>query len=181
MNKECSCDSCKMACMHRPGFFRREQIEPLAKALNITVKELVHKHLQVDFYSGLYINPEGKSVYLDDVMMLVPRLKGHPGASQIDQDPRGVCHWFVKGRCQIHKKGKPAECAGLVHNDKDDYDTIDRAEVVSTWVGHEEFIEEITDDCFVPHNINSMSYLMMGFRPYCPDPDQPDPYADKST
>lgn len=167
---ECSCQDCKNACAHRPGFFRREQIEPLANALNLTVPELVQKHLQVDFFSGDDV---------EDVCMLVPRLKGERGGTQIDNDPRGVCHWFVDGKCRIHQLGKPAECAELVHGPDGQQVKVDRVAIARTWVGQEEFIEQVTGDFFFPHEPQSMfSSLFMRFEPYYPNPNKPDPYAE---
>ncbi len=170
MNKECQCTTCKNACMYRPGFFRREQIEPLAVALNLTLKELVQKHLQVDFFS---------SGDVEDVMMLVPRLKGERGGTQIDDDPRGVCHWFVNGLCQIHEKGKPANCVELVHDETGKYVDVDREAIAKTWVGHEKFIEEVTDDHFFPNEPSVFANISLMSRHYFPDPNQPDPYAEE--
>lgn len=165
----CTCNDCKSACMYRPGFFRREQIEPLAATLNLTLKELVQKHLQVDFFSV------GE---LEDVMMLVPRLKGERGGTQIDMDPRGVCHWFVEGLCQIHDKEKPANCVELVHDETGKYVEVDREAIAKTWVGQEAFIEEVTGDYFSPEIGGFLGNFMLTSRPYYPDPDKPDPYKE---
>lgn len=168
---ECSCASCQQACAYRPGFFRRDQIEPLATALNLSVPELVRKHLQVDFFSG-------KGTDYEDVAMLVPRLKGERGGTQIDEDPRGVCHWLIDGKCQIHTLGKPAECAQLHHGPNGEHLKGDRDAIASTWVGAEEFIEEVTGDSFYRHEGGAFSLFMFSMGYYHPDPNKPDPYAD---
>jgi hypothetical protein len=169
---DCSCKDCQSACAFRPGFFRRDQIEPLAAALNLSVPELVRKHLQVDFYSG-----EGTDY--EDTAMLVPRLKGERGGTQIDQDPRGVCHWLINGRCQIHNLGKPAECAELGHGEDGKRLKGDRDAIAATWKGAGEWIEEVTGDYFVPHEAGILSFFAL-HTPYYPNPDMADPYAEES-
>jgi len=171
VNNACTCAGCQQACAYRPGFFRREQIEPLAAALGLTVPELVRKHLQIDFWAG----PETDH---EETMMLVPRLKGQRGGTQIGKDPRGVCHWLIAGRCAIHTLGKPAECVALQHNKDGGYLPVDRGGIAATWREHEEFIEAVAGGIFFPHEADLFSWASFRLGHYVPNPDMPDPYAD---
>jgi hypothetical protein len=124
--------NCQNACQHRPGFFRADQIAPLAKALNLTVKELFDQHLQVDCWNG---EP--------DIFLLIPRHQDKPGGSLVPFDPRGTCHWFVNGRCEIHTLGKPAECAELVHAPGGEYAQVDRQAIVDSWRDNQQMVRDL--------------------------------------
>lgn len=169
---ECACHHCRAACSRRPGFFRRQQIEPLAVRLNMTVQEFAKAHCQVDFFTSTKHK-------LIDICMLVPRLKGYPGGSQIPGDPRGVCHWLIKGRCTIHTLGKPAECAELTHvpGSTEDYVDMDREAMAATWLGAQPWIEELFGRTYQAHNCFDFDLWLALSRPHYPDPDMFDAYA----
>lgn len=128
---DCSCTGCQEACQRRPGFFTADQIEPLAKNLGLSLKELIREHLQFDYWSG------GE---LEETHMLVPRYLGQMGGSDVPWWPVGTCHWFVDGKCQIHSLGKPAECRALGHIDGKNV-SADREAIVRTWVDKQDWVD----------------------------------------
>ncbi len=104
---ECSCDVCKNACQHKPGWFTPDQIQPLADNLGLTPSQLFKEHLGVDWFA----DSDGRP----DVFVLSPKLKGTEGGEMFPGDPRGECHWYQDGKCAIHGIGKPLECLQLGH------------------------------------------------------------------
>jgi Fe-S-cluster containining protein len=107
----CECLACRGACEHKPGWFKPDEIAPLAAALGITEKELFDKHLQVDWWEG------DEDTDYEDVFVLSPAVvHGLPG-TMFGSDPRGTCVWFKEGKCAIHEQGKPFECAAYHHSD----------------------------------------------------------------
>lgn len=126
-NNSCDCRVCQGACEHKPGWFAPDQIAPLADRLGITVEELFKKHLSVDWWCG-----DSLTDY-DDVFVLSPKLAGTDGGDMFPGDPRGVCHWFKDGKCQVHALGKPAECAFTHHTMYKEEHTRRRKEFVKAW------------------------------------------------
>lgn len=108
----CECSVCRGACEHKPGWFKPEEIAPLAEAMGVTEQELFDNHLQVDWWNG------DEATGYEDVFVLSPALVGEAG-DMFDRDPRGRCHWYVAGKCAIHELGKPFECAAYHHTEKD--------------------------------------------------------------
>ena len=110
MNKnECDCKRCKSACKQKPGWFKPEQIGPLAKNMGISVRELFDKYLAVDWYGG--------EVRDKDIFLLAPALKSRSTEKMYPMDPRGECVFFNKDKCDIYDRGKPFECTEYNHND----------------------------------------------------------------
>lgn len=108
---ECTCTACVGACENKPGWFKPDQIEPLAKALGLTEQELFDRHLMVDYWAADFDLSE------DDVFILSPAIVGGTPGEEFDRDPRGKCAWLKDGRCSIHELGKPFECAAYHHTD----------------------------------------------------------------
>ena len=86
----CSCNACNNGCNHGSGVFTDNQIEPLAKYLNITKEELEKKYLE-------------KTIRFNTT-----RFK--PKVLRQGQKPYGKCIFFnEKNKCEIHSV-KPLEC-----------------------------------------------------------------------
>lgn len=113
VDNACSCEKCAGACEHKPGWFKPEQIAPLAEALGLTEQQLFDGHLQVDWFEG------GIESDLDDIFVLSPAVVGGHVGGMFGGDPRGACRWLKDGRCEIHELGKPFECAAYHHTDDD--------------------------------------------------------------
>jgi len=108
---ECKCKSCVNACEAKPGWFKPEEIEPLAKNMGLTVQELFDQHLGVDWWQGDIGEVE------DRVFLLAPAtIKMEPG-KEYPTHAMGQCRLLKDGLCTIHDKGKPFECAALNHDD----------------------------------------------------------------
>lgn len=107
-HKQCACSSRQSACKNKPGWFKPEQITPLAAALDMTEQELFDKHLAVDWW---------EMDDAPDIFVLAPALVGEPAGDMYPFAPGGVCSLFKDGKCIIHDKGKPFECAEYLHSD----------------------------------------------------------------
>lgn len=141
IDNACACQTCAGACAHKPGWFKPEQLAPLAAQLGLTEKELFDRHLQVDWYEG-----EAETNY-EDVFVLSPAVVGGDVGDMFDRDPRGKCVWYVDGKCQIHELGKPFECAAYHHTDDADREIVRErhCKTALAWhrPEHQEKIEEL--------------------------------------
>jgi Fe-S-cluster containining protein len=108
----CSCEKCAGACGHKPGWFKPEEIAPLATALGLTEKQLFDQYLQVDWWEG------DEATDGEDVFVLSPAVVDGDVGDMFDHDPRGECVWFIGGKCAVHDQGKPFECAAYHHADQ---------------------------------------------------------------
>lgn len=135
----CQCDVCKGACVGKPGWFAPNDIEPLAKAMDITVQELFDKHLQVDWYQNFDDTGE-------EVFVLSPRLKHKKGGTMFPGNPRGECHWFIKGKCKVHALGKPGECARYIHSVDHAESQAIKAEITRAWIPFQSYIQKLYGD-----------------------------------
>jgi Fe-S-cluster containining protein len=123
----CSCQGCQGACEHKPGWFKPDEIAPLAAALGISEQELFDKHLMVDWWGA-----DSDTDY-NDVFVLSPAIvNGIPG-EEFASDPRGTCRWFVDGKCAIHDQGKPFECAAYHHSDEPKAGSPHHKEAAMAW------------------------------------------------
>lgn len=116
---DCSCYKCNGACEVKPGWFTPDEIPVLAQNMGMTEQELFQKHLQIDYWIG----SEGNTSTGEDVFVLAPAANGRSSGDFYPMNPRGRCVFYDKdkagGRCGIHTKGKPYECAmALPHADK---------------------------------------------------------------
>jgi hypothetical protein len=107
---DCACPVCAQACEFKPGWFEPHQLAPLAKAMGLTIEQLFADHLAVDWWAGDDITG-GRNIFV-----LSPRLMEESGGGMFPANPHGCCHWYRKGKCEIHSQGKPAECAFAHHN-----------------------------------------------------------------
>ena len=119
----CQCESCRGACENKPGWFAPKQIAPLARKLGLSQQQLFDRHLSVDWFE----DPDG------DVFILSPKLKGKKGGEMCGGDPRGTCAWFMNGKCAIHEKGKPLECARLGHGPDGKMLSIKNEKIADMW------------------------------------------------
>jgi hypothetical protein len=133
----CQCSRCQSACSHKPGWFRPEQIAPLARRMGLTVQELFDRHLSVDWWNGT------EEMNGEDIFVLSPRLVGRTGGEMFPAEPHGVCHWFKDGACGIHKLGKPDECAFAHHALEGDVMSANRFEIVKSWMPKQRRIQEL--------------------------------------
>lgn len=105
--KQCSCTDCASACEVKPGWFKPNEIAPLAKKMGLTVKELFDQHLAVDWYDADQTKP---------IFVLSPRITTMKPGTVFPGNPCGVCAWLENGLCKIHTLGKPYECKKLTHD-----------------------------------------------------------------
>jgi hypothetical protein len=129
----CTCESCQEACSIRPGWLSPEEIEPLASGLGLSVEELFHKHLMVDWWVGDE----------EDIFILAPAIREGTAGTLYPAYPRGCCVWFAEGRCSIHYVGKPNECRGLIHSFDEEYKSVSRESLALRWVEHQDLIKSL--------------------------------------
>jgi Fe-S-cluster containining protein len=140
---ECSCDICKSACSHKPGWFLPEQIKPLADHLNLTEQELFDKYLLVDYITVIDHDLPKDLEDLDEIFVLSPGIKSHRTGSNFPVDPRGECIWFKDGKCSIHSV-KPFECSEYDHDtSKKENQKRHEYDIPYKWLDHQDYITSL--------------------------------------
>ena len=105
----CTCDRCIEACLGKPGWFLPEEIEPLAKALDLTVLQLFQRHLVVDSWL-----PDDDIPH--KILVLSPATERSGVGREWQGSAWGRCRFLTPAyRCFIHSLGKPFECSQLTH------------------------------------------------------------------
>ena len=96
-----TCQTCRAACVHKPGWFLPGEAEQVAEYLGLTLPELFETKLAVDWWDGGSDGP--------DIFTLSPAVvDGEPGA-EFSANPCGRCVFYVDERRSIHPV-KPHEC-----------------------------------------------------------------------
>lgn len=131
----CVCASCVDACRKKPGWFLPEQIEPLARALNVSVSELFETKLAIDYFVG-----DDEKQYV-----LAPATRGGRAGDMYPFDPYGECVFLDDELCSIHDTGeKPYECkVALACSELALKDALTHGEVAERWAEHSELIEQL--------------------------------------
>jgi hypothetical protein len=131
--ESCQCDACRALCRHKPGWFLPGQIEPLAAAMGITVKDLFDRYLAVDWWE--------ENDRLPLTFLLSPAVKGNPTGEEFPYDATGTCVFYGDdGRCAVHDLGKPHECALALH----DEEPCDRhLETARAWADHQGAVRDL--------------------------------------
>lgn len=106
---DCACSSCQGACATKPGWFMPGEAEKAAEHLGLSLTDLFHQSLSVDWW-------ERDADVPHDVFILSPAVMGGSPGSEFDADPGGICVFFKEGRCSIHEV-KPFECRQLTDED----------------------------------------------------------------
>lgn len=120
----CACETCRLACTVKPGWFMPGEAEILAGNMNLTLQELFDNHLQVDFWAA------GD----DSIFVLSPATASGTPGTEFPFEATGRCTFFKEGRCAIHTLGKPFECAALSHDSAED---ARHFEVAESWKAHQ--------------------------------------------
>ncbi len=129
----CTCATCQSYCARKPGWFRPDEIAPLAANLGLTVQQLFDQHLAVDLWTA---KPDTDEV---DIFVLAPRTTYQKGGDTYGLNPLGRCHWLIEGRCAIHEAGKPFECR-MAHHDNGPIGRRIHAEARDAWRDHQQMI-----------------------------------------
>jgi hypothetical protein len=169
---ECSCDECKNACLHRPGFFFPQEIEPAARSKGMNVKEFFDKFLVVDYFlKGDY--------YKRDVFILAPGTMGSKMGREAPFNPKGHCVFFNKKElCDIHSDSrsniiKPRECAFADHVLSDKNYRKERIKIIKAWdneYGRRMIRELLGREPIVPKpTISDMIQMVPSFDPFIKD------------
>jgi Fe-S-cluster containining protein len=100
---DCSCDICKSACTHKPGWFAPGEATKAAELLGLSEQEFFDRYLGVDFWMG---SPS--------IFVLAPATISMTPGGVYPYTPTGQCIFFKEGLCSIHA-AKPRECAETDH------------------------------------------------------------------
>jgi Fe-S-cluster containining protein len=130
--ESCRCVSCKNACKYNPGWFLPEEVEKVAKFLNISLKELFDKYLGVNWWSD-----DGDTTFL-----LAPAISSMNPGEEYPGDPRGTCIFYKKEQCEIHDV-RSFECREYWHGEKYDDSFSRHADVRDAWRHHQEMIVKL--------------------------------------
>ena len=105
MSEDCTCDICKSACEHKPGWFMPGEVEKVAEYLDIPLQELFNTKLGVDWW-----------VADEDIFVLAPATTNMDMGTEYPANPKGQCVFYENGLCSIHAV-KPFECREFIHGD----------------------------------------------------------------
>ena len=105
MSNDCSCDICKSACEHKPGWFMPGEVEKVAEHLGIPLQELFDTKLGVDWWAAD-----------DNIFVLAPATTSMNTGEEYPANPKGQCIFYENGLCSIHTV-KPFECREFIHGD----------------------------------------------------------------
>jgi Fe-S-cluster containining protein len=133
---DCSCDRCQNFCRHKPGWFTPEQIEPLARKLNLRIDELFQKYLTID---AVLIEERGQ---MKAVYVLAPAIIGKKSGAISDPSEKGPCVWLKDGACEIHG-AKPRECGLVDHSTTTEEGNLLRASLLKRWIPYKGFVQQL--------------------------------------
>ncbi|HOX25499.1 MAG TPA: YkgJ family cysteine cluster protein [Candidatus Krumholzibacteria bacterium] len=107
----CDCAACRAACLNSPGWFTPDQIEPLARHLDLGVEETFARYLAV----GVTKLADGSLHH--GIMPHKLRDGKKPGSvwTLPELAQPGRCVFFDRGRCRIYPV-RPYECARMLHD-----------------------------------------------------------------
>lgn len=133
---DCSCERCQNFCRSKPGWFTPDQIEPLARKLNLSVAELFRRHLTID---AVLMDEGGqrKAVYV-----LAPAMVGKKPGTISDPTEKGTCVWFQNEGCEVHD-AKPRECGLVDHSTTPAEGNLIRASILKQWIPYKRFIQDL--------------------------------------
>ena len=129
--ESCSCERCQAACRTKPGWYMPGEVAVAAGHLGLSPREFFSVWCAVDWWS----TDEDEDVYV-----IAPRLRGHPGGEEYPPAPGGVCNHLVAGKCALHGRGKPFECRRMLHDDTPEIDRNRKREMIEAWRGHQDEI-----------------------------------------
>jgi len=132
---ECSCAVCAKQCNFRPGYFKPEEIDKVAKYLNMDVETV--------FYSFLAVDWDDREEHNGEVIFIIaPALKDSHTGVEYPEYPSGECSFYMNKTCTIYPV-RPFECRLFDHRLSQDYYREKRLEVVQSWKGKTEMIEKL--------------------------------------
>jgi len=128
---ECTCDICKQACKHKPGWFLPKEAEKAAEYLKMTLPKFFNTYLGVDWWEG--------DDEMETTFILAPALVGKKAGSEYPGNPKGRCVFFNDGLCDIHQV-KPFECAQMSCTESD---SGRHQKVAKAWAGNQTQITKL--------------------------------------
>ena len=133
---DCSCDRCQSLCCSKPGWFMPQEIELVARKLNVATGDLFKRHLTID---AVLIAEADRPT---GVYVLAPAIVDRKSAAISDPAARGSCVWFKNGKCDIHEM-KPAECRATDHSSSARDSDMLRASILKQWVPYKKFVQNL--------------------------------------
>lgn len=105
------------------------QVEEIAEGTGIPLKELFSARVAVD---------RVETVEFGAVLVLMPAIVGAAPGAILPPNQFGACIFLEGGKCQIHERGKPYECAMATHTGG-----ASPAEMVIAWLPYQSQIAEL--------------------------------------
>lgn len=125
--ESCTCVSCIECCHRVPGWLLPGEAEKIAAFLKISVEQLFHESLAIDWWYG---DP--------DTFVLLPNVVGHAPGRELPSSRRGTCVFLKDDRCSIHDV-KPYECRSALHGE---YSSV-REPIADAWRHEQQQIEAL--------------------------------------
>jgi Fe-S-cluster containining protein len=133
---DCSCDRCQSLCHSKPGWFTPQEIELVARKLNVAIEDLFKDYLTID---AVLIAEADRPT---GVYVLAPAIVGRKSATIAEPTARGSCVWLKNGKCDIHAV-KPAECRATDHSTSGRDSDMLRASILKQWIPYKKFVQNL--------------------------------------
>ena len=131
----CSCELCRDACRHKPGWFKPHEIALLAEFFKMETPELFKTYLGVDWWNSVDDN--------GDIFLLAPALDCMDPGDTYPRDPRGRCIFFDNNeKCGIYS-ARPYECRVLHHDNFAEKSLETHKKVAKTWLPFQDMVREL--------------------------------------
>lgn len=158
---ECSCQECISYCKKRPGWFRPEEIAPLAESLGLIIEETFQKYLIIDYWctdDSIYLLSPAKD--LDKLLFSKDPLKRELASLYLESNKilhrdcdragsyasfayafvHAPCIFLRDDRCSIYSV-RPFECKVTWHKNSDSIFNI-RKLIAEEWK-HSKLLEQL--------------------------------------
>ena len=131
---ECKCDKCKAACTVKPGWYKPNELEGLARYLNMPLTEAFRKFLGVDWYEA----------WESPIFLIAPATTSMSPGDMYRANPKGQCIFYKDGKCSIYK-ARPHECRTYKHTDSRKIVEERHKAVAKSWdkIEHQDKVREL--------------------------------------
>lgn len=129
-----TCETCRFACTHKPGWFLPGEAEKAAELLGLTLEEFFRRYLAVDWWASIDTD--------SDIFLLSPAVVGAPTGEEFPANPKGTCVFYRDGLCTIHA-AKPHECRTWYCGSADAEVQTLHGDTARAWTDHRDQIVEL--------------------------------------
>lgn len=119
----CTCETCKIPCTTRPGWFTFRSAERAAKSFKISFHQFVKKYLSLVACEM----PEENRIIRGLAPKIIDNPKHYTGVLD-----KGTCIFFENGVCKVHSE-KPLECWFFDHTIPNEILIAHKKKIIDSW------------------------------------------------